>query len=204
MFVAVEGPDGAGKSTQVRRLAAAIESRGRKVQLVREPGGTPTGERVRQILLDPRLKDMTPWTELFLFMASRNQLVEEVIAPALSRNRVVISDRFLLSSVVYQGIVGKVGAGAVGRMARQAFGDWLPDLNVIVDLPAGRGLTRARQRNVKADRVEAKGLAYARKVRRGFLDARRLRLAGRSVVVDGSGTEEQVASAIWQEVAGVL
>jgi dTMP kinase len=156
------------------------------------------------VLLDPALEGMTPWTELFLFMASRKQLVDEVIRPALAKGQAVISDRFLLSSIVYQGIVGKTGPQRVRRMAREAFGDCLPDLTVIVDLPAKAGLERARRRNRRADRVEAKGVRYARLVREGFLWARKARLAGRSAVVDGSCGEEAVAAAIWREVRRVL
>lgn len=200
----MEGPDGAGKSTQARLLATRLRREGWRVTAVREPGGTPAGERVREVLLDPKLKSMIPWTELFLFMASRAQLVEEVIAPALAAGRAVVSDRFVLSSVVYQGLVGKIGAREVLRLAREAFGDWLPDITAIVDLPAAEGLRRARGRERRVDRVEAKGLAYARKVRRGFLNAKRMRLAGRAVVIDGRGSQKDVAAALWREVRRVL
>jgi dTMP kinase len=156
------------------------------------------------VLLDPDLGTMTPWTELFLFMASRKQLVDEVVRPALRAGRAVVSDRFLLSSVVYQGIVGGVRPGSVLRMARESFGDCLPDLNLIVDLPAAAGLRRARRRSRRADRIEAKGLAYARRVREAFRRAARMRAAGRSALIDGGGTEEQVAEAAWREVRRVL
>lgn len=200
----MEGPDGAGKTTQARLLAARLKREGWRVTRTREPGGTPAGERVREVLLDPRLKSMTAWTELFLFMASRVQLVEEVIAPALATGRAVVSDRFVLSSVVYQGVVGEVGARRVLRLAREAFGAWLPDLTLIIDLPAGRGLSRSRSKTPRADRIEAKGLAFARGVRRGFLDARKMRLAGRSALVDGSASQAEVAEAVWREVRRVL
>jgi dTMP kinase len=200
----VEGPDGAGKSTQAALLAARLRREGWRVTRVREPGGTPTGEAVRKILLDPKLRAMTPWTELFLFMASRKQLVDEVIRPALKAGRAVVSDRFVLSSIVYQGIVGKTGPGRVRRMARESFGDCLPDLTIVVDLPAGAGLTRSRKRSRRTDRIESKGLRYARMVREGFLWARRRRLAGRSALVDGSRSREEVAAAIWREVRRVL
>ena len=185
-------------------LAARLKREGLAVTRVREPGGTPAGERIREILLDPGLEGITPWTELFLFMASRKQLIDEVIAPALLKGHAVVSDRFLLSSIVYQGVVGEVGPARVRRMAQEAFGDWLPDLTLIVDLPAAKGLRRARRRSRRADRVEAKGLAFARKVRRGFLDARRARLAGRSAVICGAQPREEVAAAIWREVRRVL
>lgn len=176
------------------------------METIREPGGTPTGERVRQILLDPALESMVPWTELCLFMASRVQLVTERIAPALRAGRAVISDRFLLSSVAYQGLVGGLGAGTVLRLAGKAFGGWMPDLNVIVDVPAERGLLRSGRRrgSARADRVEAKGPAYARRVRAAFLSAARLRGAGRCVVVDGRSDVGRVAAAVWREVQNVL
>ncbi len=203
-FITIEGIDGSGKTTQARLLAARLKREGWRVTRTREPGGTPAGERVREVLLDPRLKSMTAWTELFLFMASRVQLVEEVIAPALATGRAVVSDRFVLSSVVYQGVVGEVGARRVLRLAREAFGAWLPDLTLIIDLPAGRGLSRSRSKTPRADRIEAKGLAFARGVRRGFLDARKMRLAGRSALVDGSASQAEVAEAVWREVRRVL
>jgi len=204
VFIAVEGPDGAGKSTQARLLAARLRRAGWKVTRVREPGGTPAGERVREVLLDRRLSAMCPWMELFLYMASRAQLVEEKIAPALRADRAVVADRFLLSSIVYQGIAGGTGARRVLRMAREAFGPWLPDLTLIIDVPATQGLGRARKRKRRADRVEAKGLAYARKVRRGFLQSRELRLAGRSALINGRMPPDEVAAAVWREAQRVL
>jgi dTMP kinase len=215
-FIALEGPDGAGKSTQAALLAERIEREaGLRVVRVREPGGTTAGERIREVLLDPKLSAMCPWTELLLYMASRAQLVEEVIRPALAAGRVVVADRFLLSSVVYQGYAGEIGPRSVLALARAAFGGSLPDLTVLVDVPAGQGLARSARRRKGArsgkagragrtDRVEAKGLAYAERVRSGFLDAAKRRLAGRSVVVDGRAPVAEVAEAIWHEVRRVL
>ncbi|HOX07558.1 MAG TPA: dTMP kinase [Planctomycetota bacterium] len=210
VFIAIEGPDGAGKSTQAAMLAERIEREARlRVVRVREPGGTPTGERVREVLLDPKLAAMCPWTELLLYMASRAQLVEEVIRPALAAGHAVVSDRFLLSSVVYQGYAGAIGPRPVLTLARAAFKDCLPDLTVVVDVPAAEGLSRSSRRRRgarggKADRVEAKGLAYAEKVRAGFLDAAKRRLAGRSVILDGRAPAGEVAEDIWHEVRRVL
>jgi dTMP kinase len=210
IFVAIEGPDGAGKSTQAALLAERIEREARlRVVRVREPGGTATGERIREVLLDPKLGAMGPWTELLLYMASRAQLVEQVIRPALAAGRAVVADRFLLSSVVYQGYAGAIGPRPVLALARAAFGGSLPDLTLVVDVPAAEGLSRSSRRRRggkarRADRVEAKGLAYAEKVRSGFLDAARRRLAGRSVIVDGRMPVEEVAEAVWHEVRRVL
>jgi dTMP kinase len=207
VFIAIEGPDGAGKTTQAAMLAARLaREAGLRVTRVREPGGTATGERIREVLLDPRLGAMCPWTELMLYMASRCQLVEEVIAPALRQGRAVVADRFLLSSVVYQGYAGRVGPREVLELARAAFGDWLPDLTVIVDVPAGEGLARSsrRRKSAKVDRVEAKGAGYAGKVRRGFLLAARQGLAGRSVIIDGRKPAGEVAAEVWREVRHVF
>ncbi len=212
-FIAIEGPDGAGKSTQAALLAERIEREARlQVVRVREPGGTPTGERVREVLLDPALSAMCPWTELLLYMASRAQLVGEVIRPALAAGQVVISDRFLLSSIVYQGYAGEIGPRPVLALARAALGGSLPDLTVIVDVPASQGLSRSSKRRragkggraARADRVEAKGVAYAERVRRGFLDAGKRRLAGRTVIVDGRAPVGEVAEEIWHEVRRVI
>jgi len=203
VFIAVEGPDGAGKTTQARRLAARLRRAGRRVTALREPGGTPTGERIRGVLLDRRLAAMCPWTELFLYMASRCQLVEERVVPALCAGRAVVCDRFLLSSVVYQGLAGGIGGRQVVDLARAAFGGWMPDLTVILDVPAGEGLRRSR-RDRPPDRVEAKGSGYAARVRRGFLQAVRTGLAGRAVVLDGRRPPGQVAEAVWREVSRVL
>jgi len=206
LFIAIEGPDGAGKSTQAAMLAVRLAADGWKVTRVREPGGTPTGERIREVLLDPELKAMGPWTELMLYMASRCQLVQETILPALAAGRAVVADRFLLSSVVYQGIAGRIGPEKVTALARAAFGGCFPDLTVVVDVPAGEGLSRSRRRRKagKADRVEAKGLSFAEKVRRGFLLAGRRKLAGRSVVVDGRRPIDEVGANVWEEVRRVL
>jgi len=207
IFIAIEGPDGAGKSTQAAMLAKRLaREAGLKVTSVREPGGTPTGERIREVLLDRALGRMCPWTELLLYMASRTQLVHETIAPALAAGRAVVADRFLLSSVVYQGVAGKIGPQKVIALARAAFGNCLPDLTVVVDVPAAEGLSRSAQkrRKVAADRVEAKGVSFAEKVRRGFLWAGRKSAAGRSVIIDGRQPPGEVAERIWQEVRRVL
>lgn len=207
LFIAIEGPDGAGKSTQAALLAERLaREAGLRVTRVREPGGTPTGERIREVLLDRRLGRMCPWTELLLYMASRVQLVDEVIAPALAAGHAVVADRFLLSSVVYQGYAGSIGSRPVLRLARNVFRAKFPDLTVVIDIPAEEGLSRsAKQRKrAAADRVEAKGVSYAEGVRRGFLRAARGSVAGRSVIVDGRRPVAEVAEKIWREVQHVL
>ena len=127
-FFAIDGPDGSGKSTQAKLLAEALAKQGRTVVLTRDPGGTPLGERVRKLLLEPGGPEISDRTELFLFMAARAQLVEEIIHPALEAGRTVVSDRFAMSSTVYQGLAGTVPAGEVEVIGRSATIGTQPDL----------------------------------------------------------------------------
>ena len=134
MFIAFEGVDGAGKSTQVRLLGEHLERGGREVVICREPGGTGLGEELRRILLDPGSGDLQPEVEVLLFMAARAQLCNKVIRPELESGKVVISDRFLWSSVVYQGVVGGLGGEEVLSIGGVASRGLLPDLTFLVDL----------------------------------------------------------------------
>jgi dTMP kinase len=198
VFLALEGPDGSGKSTQAARLREWLVGRRRQVVPVREPGGTAVGERVRQILLDPAVGEIDVRTEMLLFMACRAQLVDEVIRPALRRGEVVVSDRFLLSTLVYQGCVGGLPAGPLREVADLATGGLLPDVTVVLDIPAEVGLARSGE----ADRMEQKGPAYHRRVREGYL-----RLADQMqnvVVVDASGEVDEVFGRITGAVRHVL
>ena len=187
MFLVLEGADGVGKSTQAKLLAAHIERvRGTKPLLLREPGATALGEQVRAILLDPRSGELSPRTELFLFLAARAHLVDREIRPALERGRVVICDRFHWSSVVYQGIVGGVGLEATLRLGPLA-GGIEPNRIFVLDLAT----QTTRRRLQGEDRMEQKGLAFQARVRRGFLTLAR-RAKRRAVVVDARGTPEDV------------
>ena len=186
MFLAFEGVDGAGKSTQVKLLAELLESQGREVLLCREPGGTELGEELRRILLVTG-GEMDPEVEVLLFMAARAQLCSKVIRPALEAGKVVISDRFLWSSVVYQGIVGGLGVEEVLSIGRVATRGLLPDLTVLVDLDpvdSHSGLD-------EADRMESRGLDFQRRVREGFL-ALADEFSESFALIDGGGSVEQV------------
>ena len=187
MFLAFEGADGAGKSTQVKLLAEHFERQGREVVICREPGGTELGEKLRGILLDPGSGDMGPEAEVLLFMAARAQLCSRVIRPALEAGKVVISDRFLWSSVVYQGIVGGLGVEAVLAIGRVATRGLLPDLTVLVDLApedSHSGLD-------EDDRMESRGLDFQRQVREGFLSLAE-EFSDNFALIDGGGSVEQV------------
>jgi len=168
-FIVIEGPEGAGKSSQARRLRAALEARGRRVILTHEPGGTATGEATRQVLLDGRYHEMTPLTELFLVCASRAQHVAEVIRPALAAGAVVVSDRFSPSTIVYQGYAGSVPMETVVACDSAARQGLLPDLTIILDVSPEDGLARGLS-GAQGDRIESKDLAFHRRVRDGYLE----------------------------------
>lgn len=166
-FLVFDGPDGSGKSTQFARFAEHCRSAGLPVCEVREPGGTSIGEQIRAVLLDPANAKMSLRCEMMLYMASRSQLIEETIDPALRRGELVLADRFISSTLAYQGTAGGMDMQeiiAVGRVA--VAGHW-PDLTVVFDVDGDVAGTRL---DAKPDRVEQKGAAYQRRVRKGFLD----------------------------------
>jgi dTMP kinase len=191
VFVTFEGVEGAGKSSQVARLAAELRKAGRTVLVAREPGGTPVGEQIRAILLDPNGGTVHPRTEALLFAAARAQLVEDVIAPALARGEVVLCDRYVHSSLAYQGAARRLGIPEVDRLNRWATTDLLPDLVVLLDLDPAQGLARS----VGADRIESEQLAFHQAVRKAFLDLASADPA-RFVVVDAARPFDEVAAAV--------
>ena len=166
-FIAFEGVDGSGTTTQSRLLASHLREAGLPVTLTREPGGTPVAEKIRQLVLDPSLEGVSPTAELFLYAASRSQHVEEVIAPSLDRGDVVICDRYIASSLAYQGYGRGLGVEVIERVNRLAVGECLPDATIYLLLPVEVAWTRLRRRDV-ADRLEQKGMALQEKVSRGY------------------------------------
>lgn len=188
MFYVFEGVDGSGKSTQARLLADVLrEAHGPDVLLVREPGGTPLGERVRELVLSPEMGDLAPETELFLFMAARSHLVRSRILPAIARGQTVISDRFLWSSAVYQGTAGGLDTEEILRMGDLALNGVQVSRTFVIDLDPEVALQRVREQN----RMEKRGLDFQKRVREGFLA-----LAGAfpqtTSVIDGRGSPEEV------------
>ncbi|MFH1023279.1 MAG: dTMP kinase [Planctomycetota bacterium] len=165
-LIVLEGADQSGKSTQARLLAAALRRRGVSVLRMREPGGTALGEKIRDILLNPAHRRMTPATELFLYMASRAQLVAEKIRPALARTGMVLLDRYLYSSAAYQGYAGGIPPAEIFRMGRIATGGLAPDLVILLDVAPRQGLARRKRR---PDRIEKRGLSFQALVRNGYL-----------------------------------
>ena len=199
-FIVLDGPEGSGKSTQVERLVQRLRHMGRRATAVRDPGSTPVSERIREVLLDKRLPEMDVGTEVFLYMASRAEMVVRIIRPALDVGLIVVSDRFVSSTVAYQGAAGGVDPAVIWDLGRIACGGIEPDLTVILDLPVDAGFGRIRR---ERDRIESKDRAYHEKVRQGFLAMARER-PEKFAVVDATQSPDEVARAIEQAVTRVL
>ncbi|MFM9994993.1 MAG: dTMP kinase [Phycisphaerales bacterium] len=187
-FIAFEGPDGSGKSTQFRRFVAACRDAGVSVCEVREPGGTGVGEHIREVLLDHAQEDITLRAEMLLYMASRAQLVDTRIRPALERGELVAADRFVASTFAYQGAGGGLPEADIRAVADAALSGCLPDLTVLFDVDEATAATRL---GPTPDRIEAKGRDYHRRVREGYLAQARADPA-RFRVIDATRGEEQV------------
>ncbi|MDG2053935.1 MAG: dTMP kinase [Phycisphaerales bacterium] len=166
-FVVFDGPDGSGKTTQLQRVAAMARSNGLAVCEVREPGGTEVGERIRAILLDPVFDEMTLRCEMLLYMASRAQLVEQLILPALNDGQFVLADRFLSATIAYQGAGGGLGMDTIATVGKVAVGDGWPDLTLIFDVDQK---TAHERMSSSLDRIEQRDKAYHQRVRNGFLE----------------------------------
>lgn len=195
-FVVFDGPDGSGKSTQLSRFAERCERADVPVCLVREPGGTAIGERVREILLDESAGDMSPRCEMLLYMASRAQLVAERIRPALARKDLVLADRFVSSTLAYQGAAGGVPESAIDAVAQAACEEIRPDLTVIFDAD---DRTASARLGAAKDRIESRDAAYRERVRAGYLDLAR-REPERAVVIDASPAADDVEAALLAEL----
>ena len=195
-FITFEGSEGCGKSTQIRRLSGFLQSMGREVLTIREPGGTPIGESIRQLLQhDASAKNMTADAELLLFAASRAQLVREVIRPALRKGAIVLCDRFLDSTTVYQGVARALDSRNVAAINDFAVSGTLPDLTLLLDLPSEEGCRRASFRGGPADRMEQENASFYEAVRSGYL-ALALEHPERITVIDAAPDEESVAKSI--------
>jgi dTMP kinase len=200
-LISFEGSEGSGKSTQIARLAAHLQKIGREVVATREPGGTEIGEQIRNIIVhNSRGDEMCPETELLLFTAARAQVVREVIAPALQRGAVVLSDRYLDSSTVYQGIARNLAPGPVSEINQFAVGNAMPDLTIVIDVPTEVSLARIRQRaSDLPDRMERENISFYPKVREGYLLLAK-QWPGRVVVLDGTLTPDQLDQKVWAAV----
>jgi thymidylate kinase len=204
-LISFEGPEGSGKSTQIALLAKHLQLLGREVLTTREPGGTEIGEQIRNIIVhNSKGDEMCPETEVFLFAAARAQLVREVIAPALIAGRVVLSDRFLDSSTVYQGIARNLGSDPVQQINRFAVGNVMPDLTIVIDVPIEVSLARIRLRaSDLPDRMERENAEFFSKVREGYLLLAKS-MPQRFVVVDGTQPEAEVEKQVWTAVQKLI
>jgi len=205
LFVTFEGGEGAGKSTQILLLADALRARGHEVVVTREPGGSPGAEAVRHVLLSGAAETFGPAMEAILFAAARSDHVEQVVRPAVARGAIVLSDRFLDSTRVYQGVTGDLDPAFVAAVERVTVNGMMPDLTVILDIEPEEGMRRATARRGEdvADRFEKETLDIHRRRREAFLDIAS-REPGRCVVVDASGSSEQVAVSVLSAVDALL
>lgn len=214
-FIVLEGGEGAGKSTQARRLAAFLRAKGLPVVETREPGGTPVGERIREVVLggggsgggdankapgDPGHLKMPTATEVFLILAARAAFVQQVVSPALALGKWVVSDRFDLSTFAYQGYGRGVPLEQLERLNRYATGGLQPDLYVVLDLPAQEGLARHARDGKPRDRFESGGGGFLKRVSDGYLSL--VQSTQRAVSVSASGNVDQVADQVRQVVEG--
>jgi dTMP kinase len=199
LFVCFEGGEGAGKSTQSRLLKTWLEDAGHTVLLTFEPGDTEVGQALRQIVLDPATGDLSHRTEVLLYAADKAEHVDTVVLPALARGEVVITDRYVDSSLAYQGAGRDLVVAEVEHVQRWATGDLRPHLTVVLDLEPQTGLGRFEER----DRIEGQSLEFHQRVRQGFLD-----LAAADpdhyLVLDARGAVEEIAEAIREQIKGLL
>jgi len=199
IFIAFEGGEGGGKSTQARLLTEALLAGGREVVRTREPGGTPAAEAIRAVLLDPANEGLDARAEALLFAAARGEHVARVIRPALDRGAVVITDRYVDSSLAYQGVARGLGVDRVLELSMWATGGLLPDLTFVLDIDPAVGLARVTDPN----RLEAESLEWHRMVRAAFLDLA-AREPQRYVVLEATRPVEELASAIAAAVATAI
>jgi len=197
-FITFEGSEGSGKSTQANRLATHLQRCDVPYILTREPGGTPIGESIRELLqFAPHNSNMTPETELLLFEASRSQLLSEVIKPALERGMCVIVDRFFDSTTVYQGAARKLDREIIQRLNVFTVGDCVPDITFVIDVDAATAELRMQRAPRKADRMEQQPAEFYERVRQGYRGLAALE-PKRVVLIDGSGDADDIEKQIWK------
>ena len=199
-LVSFEGGEGAGKSTQIRRLAEALEQAGLRVVVTREPGGTPFAEKLRKLLLDGAAPHFDALGEALLFAAARIDHVDKVVVPALREGAFVLCDRFTDSTRVYQGAMGGADTRLLSLLERIALGERRPDLTFVLDVPAEEGLARASRRGEGGDRFESRDLAYHEGLRRAFLEIAKHEPI-RCRVIDSTRPQADVAEEILRLVS---
>ena len=202
LLITFEGSEGSGKSTQVSRLAQRLEKQGSGVLVTREPGGTELGEEIRRLLMHAASSEnMTPEAEILLFAASRAQLVRESILPALKDGKTILCDRFLDSTTVYQGVGRRIATEPVHVINTFAIGELMPDVTIVLDVPAELGLRRIRNRATSTpNRMESESIDFYKKVREGYLLLAQA-MPERFIVVDGKPKRDVIERKIWSELS---
>lgn len=208
LFITFEGPDGSGKSTQARMLAERLRTAGYDVLQSAEPGGTPIGMQIRRILLDPQNHDLCATTELLLMFAARAQNVEQWILPALAAKKIVISDRFTDSTLVYQGAARGLGSEVVETVDRIACQGLFPDLTLCVDIDTEAGLARAHARNrdhtgYRESRLDEQAVEFHQRARAAYHELARAN-PDRVKLIEGNAAPQVVADLVWEQVAPFL
>ncbi len=196
LFITFEGGEGCGKSTQARLLLKKLEQQGIPTILTHEPGGTALGNEIRMLLKRKQGSSISPQAELFLFAASRVQLVAELVRPALQEGKVVICDRFTYSTIVYQGYGRGLDLATVGMVNTMATGNLRPDLTILLDMPSEQGLERRRS---SKDRFELEDLSFHHRVREGYLKMAAAE-PDRWLPIDASLPKAKIAEVIWDKV----
>lgn len=199
-FITLEGGEGAGKSTQVKRLAKRLDTRGIFSVLTREPGGSPGAEEIRKLIVEGAPGRWGPLTETLLLYAARADHLTKTIAPAMEQGHWVISDRFADSTFIYQGIGRNLDEDKIAAINNAVLGPFVPDLTLVLDLPVEIGLKRAHSRAGAETRFEQFDTAFHQRLRDGFIELAR-REPQRCVLVDASGTVDEVEEKIWSAIA---
>ena len=200
-FITFEGSEGCGKTTQIEALAKALEAKGKTVFITREPGGTLIGEKIRNLLQDPSLKnEISDMAELLLFSASRAELIASRIQPALKRGEIVICDRFYDSTYVYQGLGRAIGMDIVEQLNQMTVGTLKPDLTILLDLDAEVGIERAKSRQSgNLDRIENESITFFEAVRNGYLELAQ-KEPERFKTIDGLLSVDTIKEIVWDTV----
>lgn len=202
-FITFEGSEGAGKSIQVEILTSHLHEEGHQVVVTREPGGTRVGEQIRAITHNTENVDLDPVAEAYLMAASRAQHVAEIIKPALSAGKIVVSDRFVDSSIAYQGYGRKLGPEKIEELNALAVDGAIPDLTFLLNTSPELGLSRRRKANKVNDRLDLQQIDFYERVYQGYLDLAK-KYTERYVVIDASKTIEEIALEIWKSVKSAL
>ena len=203
IFITFEGPEGCGKTTQIKLFTKYLKKMGLKFLLTREPGGTKISEKIRDILLDPKNKEMSPITEAYLYAASRAQHTREKIIPALREGKIVISDRYLDSSIIYQGVGRNIGIERVLDINKTAINGLFPDISYVLLIPPKIGLKRARNVSSKSgykdgDRLEQENMEFHKKIYSGFMKLPEIRKG--VFILDGNRDIKEIS----REIIGIF